>query len=410
VDRPAELSERTLSMKIVLGVTGSIAAYRSPDLLKALVKAGHEVSAVLTRAAAEFVTPKTLETFSARKVWGADPFGPDHLGTDHIELARWADLILVYGATADFLHRYAHGAAADFLNLQLLATRAPVIVAPAMNPDMWLHPAVQTNAALLQSRGVQFVGPIGGLVACGEVGIGHVASIEDIVQACVERVEPLLSLAGQRVLISAGPMRTSIDPVRSLQNKSSGLMGLETARAAARAGAQVTVLLGPVETQVARAFEGFETHRYEGPADYAVALDALFPKCDIFLSLAAVLDFEVQAVSKKIDRRALGSALPLAIKSVPDHVARVAASKRPEQRVIAFAAETGTESEILERAARKGREKGVDAIVANPVWPGLGPESADNQLWVLREGKAPHSLGPAPKSRLASPLLRALFG
>jgi phosphopantothenoylcysteine decarboxylase/phosphopantothenate--cysteine ligase len=397
-------------MKIVLGVTGSIAAYRAPDLLKALVKEGHEVSAVLTRAAAEFVTPKTMETFSGRKVWSADPFGADHLSTDHIELARWADLILVYGATADFLFRYAQGAANDFLNLQLLATRAPVLVAPAMNPDMWLHPAVQANASLLQARGVEFVGPIGGQVACGETGVGHIASIEEIAQACRERAQDEPFLAGKRVLISAGPMRTGIDPVRSIQNKSSGLMGLETARAAARAGAQVTVLLGPVEGLVARAFQDFEVRRYEGPADYAAGLDALFPQCNVFLSLAAVLDFEVQTTTKKIERRSLtGGELPLAIRPVPDHVARMAAAKKPGQRVIAFAAETGTEAEIIERATRKGREKKVDAIVANPVWPDLGPEATENRLWILREGQAPFALGPSAKSRLAAPMLRALL-
>src|SRR5579885_1097111 len=162
-------------MKIALGVTGSIAAYRSPDFVKELVALGHEVRVILTRSGAELVSARVLETVSGHAVVGSDPFGPGHSGTDHIEMARWADAFIIYAATADFLARYAHGQAGESLTLQLLATRAPVLIAPAMNPAMWEHPATQANVDLLRSRGARFAGPVAGKVACGETGVGHIA-------------------------------------------------------------------------------------------------------------------------------------------------------------------------------------------------------------------------------------------
>lgn len=414
-------------MKISVGVTGSIAAYRSPDFVKELMAQGHTIRVVLTQAAAELVSARVLETVSGHPVLSSDPFGPGHSSTDHIELARWADRFVIYAASADFIGRYANGLAGDFLTLQLLATRAPVWVAPAMNPAMWEHPAVQENVRRLRDRGVRFVGPIEGRVACGESGMGHIAEIPEIVAAVCAPVAagstsagggPLserdLPLSGKRVLISAGPMRTAIDPVRFVQNRSSGRMGVEVARAAAALGARVHALLGPVTDGIAAEMESVaeQVERYAGPGDYSEKLERAFASSDVFLSLAAVLDFELEPSSKKIERQELAELRELnrPIHSVPDLVARMAERKRPDQTVIAFAAESGTDAEVTARAQEKMRKKQVDALVANPVRPGLGPEAERNELWVFyADGRPSRHFAPAPKALLAAPLVRALL-
>jgi phosphopantothenoylcysteine decarboxylase / phosphopantothenate---cysteine ligase len=407
--------------KILVGITGSIAAYRSPDFVKELVARGHEVRVVLTAGGREFVSERALETFSGTPVLAQDPFHASHLGTDHIAVARWAELFVIYGATADFLARYSVGLADDFLCLQLIATLSPVLIAPAMNPAMWEHASVQENVRTLTSRGVRFVGPIHGRVACGESGLGHIAELREIVTETEASLNqsPLSSgapsaIAGKKMLISAGPMRSGLDSVRFIQNRSSGKMGLELARAACVLGARVSVLLGPVDPSMAREYAGIglqEVVRYTGPGEYEAGLARLLPQTDIFLSAAAVLDFEAIPVAGKIDRSALpGGELKIEYRSVPDFVARAAKSRvSPNPMVIAFAAEAGSDAEILARAASKLTRKGVDAIVANPVRAGLGPEAESNELWILRAGAEPIHLGPAPKTALAEPLLRALF-
>jgi phosphopantothenoylcysteine decarboxylase/phosphopantothenate--cysteine ligase len=405
-------------MKIALGVTGSIAAYRSPDLVKELVKRGHEVRVVLTRAAKELVSARVLSTFAGAPVLSEDVFAEDHSSTDHIEMARWADCFVVYGATADFMAKYAHGLAGDFLSLQLVATRSPVYLAPAMNPAMWEHASVQENFRILKSRGVHFVGPIHGVVACGEEGLGHIASLTEISDAIQGGATG--SLKGKRILISAGPMRTTIDSVRYVQNRSSGLMGLALAQAAKARGAEVKVLLGPVESGMAASFlelgGEFGLTRFTGPEEYARGLEALFPQSDIFLSLAAVLDFELEGSSGKIERETLSKQkeLKVPLKTVPDFVALMASKRKAHQKVVAFAAESGKDEEILKRAWQKMKKKNVDAIVANPVREGLGPEASDNELWVFSEAhsvdeKSAEHLGPAAKTALAGPLLDLLF-
>lgn len=402
---------RFAGRRVCVGVAGSIAAYRAVDFVKELVAEGAEVRVVLTRAAQEFVSVKPLETFTGHAVLSAGVFDAGHEGTDHIATARWADVFLVFGATADLLARLAHGRGDDFLLLQLLAFHGPVVLAPAMNPMMWQNAATQDNVKLLLARGFHFAGPVGGVVACGEEGVGHLSPHEEIRDVLVKASRRQGLLSGKRLLLSAGPMRTRVDAVRFLQNESSGRMGLEIARAARALGADVRVLLGPVDEARAADFASFATFRYESAADYERELDRLLPDCDLFVSAAAVLDFSVQAAPGKWERDKIsGSQLVLPIEVVPDFVARAAARKKPEQRVVAFAAEAGTDTEIVARAEAKRKKKGVEAIVANPVRAGLGPQATDNVLWVLREGRAPVKLGPAPKAELAEPLLRALFG
>lgn len=419
-----------MGLKICVGIPGSIAAYRGPDLVKELQARGHEVRVALTRAGREFVSPRVLETFSGQPVLAMDPFDPTHFGTDHIAVARWAEVFVIYGATADFIARYACGLADDFLCLQLIATRSPVLIAPAMNPAMWEHPSVQRNLSVLRAQGAKIVGPAHGKVACGETGLGHIADLGEIADEAERlgrnedesRARPLHGplpgplpglLQGRGVLISAGPMRSPLDPVRFIQNRSSGRMGLELARVALRLGARVRVLLGPVEPARVREFEalGIELSRYESPGDYEAGLSRLLPEADAFLSVAAVLDFEARPAAAKIERAALtGGTLEVSYRPVPDFVGRAGAQRgRPGQKVIAFAAETGTDEEIVQRATAKMLRKKVDALVANPVRPGLGPEAERNEVWILKPGEAPIHLGPAPKSGLAEPILRSVL-
>lgn len=216
----------------------------------------------------------------------------------------------------------------------------------------------------------------------------------------------------KHVLVSCGPMRTEVDPVRFLQNRSSGKMGLELCRALANQGALVTVILGPVDAGIAESFRDFQVHRYTTASQYLSLVENLFPGCNIFFSLAAVLDFEVVPRIDKLSREEITKVgrLELELTPVPDIVARMAAQKRSDQQVIAFAAESGVDSTILESAERKRQRKNVDAIVANPVRPGLGPDADDNELWILRSGKPAVHLGPGPKSQLAEPMLAAIFG
>jgi len=404
-------------MKICLGIAGSIAAYRSADVLKKLVAAGHEVQCVLTASGREFVTPKVLETFSSLPVLSHDSFDSSHMANDHIATARWADLFLIYGATADFLAKIAMGLADDFLSLQLLAFDGPVLLAPAMNPAMWSNAATRANVATLRARGYHFSGPIFGKVSCGEDGIGHVASDDDILLTVQklnrEGTQSLPGLAGKKVLISSGPMRTALDPMRFIQNRSSGKMGLSLARACKKLGAsQISILLGPVAEDIRRQYEEFSVKTYESPKDYEDSLDSLFPLSDIFFSAAAVLDFQSIPRAKKIERVVLSqsNSLEMEIRSVPDIVAKFGARKKSGQKVIAFAAESGTEAEIIERAHAKMLKKSADAMIANPLWPGLGPESDQNQIWLLRPNRSPLKFGPAPKDQLSDPILQALFG
>jgi phosphopantothenoylcysteine decarboxylase/phosphopantothenate--cysteine ligase len=401
-------------MKIALGISGSIASYRSADFIKQLVTEGHDVRCVLTHGGQEFVSVKALETFSGNPVYLPNMFGDGHFATDHIATARWADCFIVYGATANFLARLTGGLADDFLNLQLLAFTGPVILAPAMNPSMWENAAVVQNVSTLKVRGYHFVEPVAGVVACGEAGVGHIASDDEII-GCMNALlapKPLQGLIGKKILISVGPMRTAIDPVRYIQNRSSGKMGLALAEACRAGGAaKVEVLLGPVAGDINLAFQKFSVQPYVGPSDYQSGLEKLFTGCDVFFSAAAVLDFETIAAEKKIERATFATSgkLESAIRPVPDMVAAMAAHKTAHQKVIAFAAETGSENEIIVRATAKMQSKNVDAMIANPVEAGAGPDSNTNIIWILRPNQAPVKFDRLPKTTLGTKITETLF-
>jgi phosphopantothenoylcysteine decarboxylase / phosphopantothenate---cysteine ligase len=381
---------------ILLGVTGGIAAYKSPDLVRRLRERGAEVQVVMTAAAREFVTATTFQAVSGRTVRSELWDAAAEAAMGHIELARWADVVLIAPATADFLARLAAGRADDLLATLCLATEAPIAVAPAMNHLMWANAATRANVARLAARGVLIFGPAAGDQACGETGEGRM--LEPLELAA--QLEALLAasgeLAGRRVLITAGPTRERLDPVRFVSNRSSGKMGFAVAQAARAAGAEVVLVAGPVALPSP---PGVRRIDVESAADMLAAVLAELEGTDIFISTAAVADYRpVRTAQQKIKKTS--DALELALERTPDILATVAArSERP--LVVGFAAET----ESVEQNARaKLMKKNLDMIAANEVGDHKAFDSEDNQLIVLSRG-ARYELGRAGKQALARGLV-----
>ena len=382
---------------ILLGVTGGIAAYKSPDLVRRLRERGAEVQVVMTAAAREFVTPTTFQAVSGRSVrsdlWDAAA----EAAMGHIELARWAEAVLIAPASADFLARLAVGLGDDLLTTLCLATAAPIAVAPAMNHLMWANPATCANIATLAGRGVQIYGPAEGDQACGETGPGRMLEPLEL----LARLESLLApadgaLAGRRVLVTAGPTRERIDPVRFISNRSSGKMGFAVAQAAREAGASVVLVSGPVSLPTPAGVVRLDV---ESAADMLAAVLRELPGTDVFISTAAVADYRpAHAAGQKIKKTT--DTLELAMERTADVLATVAArSDRPF--VVGFAAET----EAVEQNARtKLMKKNLDMIAANEVGHDKAFDSEDNQLIVLSRG-ARHELARASKLSLARGLI-----
>jgi len=383
--------------RILLGISGGIAAYKSAELVRQLRSAGARVRVVMTSAAKEFIAPRTFQALTGEPVWS--DWSDDRSGMDHIELARWADSILIAPASADTLARLAHGRADDLLAAVCLASNAPLAVAPAMNQAMWRHPATQQNVAVLRERKVSIWGPAAGEQACGDVGPGRMLEPEALVLALSDAFSTG-SLAGLRVVITAGPTREAIDPVRFLSNRSSGKMGYAVAQAAREAGARVDLISGPVALD---APAGVQCMMVESAAEMMqVVLERIHAGCDLFISAAAVADYRpANPCGQKIKKQAQEWALSL--EPVADILATVA---RLEQRpfCVGFAAET----ENLEQYAQKKRmQKGVDVIAANRVGPGLGFETDDNELLLVWEGGS-RLLPQDSKTRLARLLIEQL--
>jgi phosphopantothenoylcysteine decarboxylase/phosphopantothenate--cysteine ligase len=382
--------------RILLGVTGGIAAYKSPELVRRLREHGAEVQVVMTAAAQEFVTPLTFQAVSGRAVrtnlW--DSAAEAAMG--HIELARWAELVLVAPATAGFLARLASGQADDLLTTLCLATEAPLAVAPAMNRVMWAHPATRANISLLASRGVTVIGPAEGDQACGEVGAGRMHEPLEIVSRAMALLRPGGPLLGRRVLITAGPTRECIDPVRFVSNRSSGKMGFAVAHAAHEAGAEVVLVSGPVALPTPPGVRRIEV---ESAADMLAAVLDEVDRTDIFISTAAVADYRpTHTHAQKIKKTS--EHIELSMERTVDIVGSVAArSQRPF--VVGFAAET----ESVEQNARgKLLKKNLDMIAANEVGTDKAFDCDDNHLVVLwRTGR--RELGRASKATLAERLV-----
>ncbi|MGB8327549.1 MAG: bifunctional phosphopantothenoylcysteine decarboxylase/phosphopantothenate--cysteine ligase CoaBC, partial [Steroidobacteraceae bacterium] len=361
--------------KILLGVTGGIAAYKSPDLVRRLRERGAEVQVVMTAAAREFVTPMTFQAVAGREVrtdlW--DPAAESAMG--HIELARWADLVLIAPASADFLARLATGQADDLLTTLCLATAAPLAVAPAMNQLMWSNPATQANVATLRARGVRIFGPGEGDQACGETGVGRMLEPLEIAQLAAAALTQDGALRGLRVVVTAGPTREHIDPVRFISNRSSGKMGFAMAQAAAEAGAEVVLISGPVALATP---PGVRRVDCQSAADMLEAVTREVDGAQVFIGTAAVADYRpATPASQKIKKRA--AALDLDLERTRDILAAVAARPR-RPFVVGFAAET----ESVERNARiKLEEKNLDMVAANEVGEDKAFDRDDNALIVL---------------------------
>ena len=387
--------------RVLLGVSGGIAAYKSAELVRLLRERGAEARVIMTRAAAEFVAPLTLQALSGRPVvteW-ADCRAADGMG--HIEAARWADCVLIAPASAGFMARLAHGLADDPLAAACLALAAdaPLLLAPAMNRAMWQNPATQANRHLLQERGVQLLGPASGAQACGETGPGRMLEPAQLVEG-VAAVFCRPLLAGASVLVTAGPTREPLDPVRYLSNHSSGRMGYAVARAALESGAAVTLVSGPVALRPPPVrCVAVETARQMQEAvmrDVAAA--------DIFIAAAAVADYTCpEPAARKIKKTRAGLALEL--EKTPDILRQVAAERRGDAGppfTVGFAAETES---VIVAARRKLREKKVDLIAANRVGEGRGFGDVESSLELIWEDGA-ETLPTAPKERLARQLLQ----
>jgi phosphopantothenoylcysteine decarboxylase / phosphopantothenate---cysteine ligase len=382
--------------RILLGVTGGIAAYKSPDLVRRLRERGADVQVVMTAGAREFVTPTTFQAVSGRTVRSELWDAAAEAAMGHIELARWADAVLIAPASADFLARLATGQANDLLSTLCLATAAPIAVAPAMNHLMWANAATRANVATLAERGVRVFGPAEGDQACGETGPGRMLEpleLADLVAALLPVHGPL---SGKRVLITAGPTRERIDPVRFISNRSSGKMGFAVAQAAREAGASVVLVAGPVSLGTP---PGVTRSNVESAAEMLTTVLRELPGTDIFISTAAVADYRpARAAGQKIKKTS--ETLEVSMERTVDVLATVAArADRPF--VVGFAAET----ESVEQNARtKLMKKNLDMIAANEVGHDKAFDSDDNALIVLSRS-ARHELGEAGKLTLARGLI-----
>ncbi len=382
--------------RVLLGVTGGIAAYKSAELVRELTARGCEVQVVMTRGAREFIGAATLQALSGRPVREALWDAAAEAAMSHIELARWGDCVLVAPATAQCLARLAHGLADDLLSTLCLATDAPVYLAPAMNRLMWSHPATRANCEVLASRGVTLLGPGTGAQACGETGPGRMLEPQALVAAMLDDAGAG-ALVGRSVLITAGPTREPIDPVRYLTNRSSGKMGFALAAAARRAGARVVLVTGPVALAQP---PGVERVDVETAAELHAAVHARVRDCDIFIGAAAVADYRPRDyVGEKIKKR--DATLTLTLDRSPDVLASVAAlESRPY--TVGFAAET---CEVEQHARDKLVRKQLDMIVANQVGPGRAFDTEDNELLVLWPGDGRQTFARASKRELAEALI-----
>ena len=368
-------------MKVALGVTGGIAAYKAAEIVRLLQDRGIRVQVIMTRAAQEFIRPLTLAALSGEKViTGMFASGEEHApnidsAIEHIAVAQSIDALVVAPATADVIAHFAQGIASDFLTTLYLATTAPVVVAPAMNVNMWNHAATQANLETLRQRGVKIVEPGSGYLACGMVGAGRLAENELIVAAVMQALGSAQDLAGETVLITAGPTREKIDPVRYLTNRSSGRMGYALAEAALRRGARVLLVSGPVSITAPGAAE---VTRVESTEEMRDAVMNLLPQSSIVIKTAAVADYRAKsAVDQKLKRK---GPMTLELEATPDILAEVAA-KKSSQLVVGFAAET---ENVLENARRKLVRKNLDAIVVNDVSrEGIGFDSERNEVTIL---------------------------
>ena len=364
--------------RILLGVTGSIASYKSPELIRRLQDQGAIVTVVMTEAAKQFVTPLTLRTVSRQPVYSSLFEERDEIL--HLTLVHDADLVLIAPATANFIGKAASGLADDLLSTLFLAVRGPILIAPAMDSVMWEHAVTRMQLQRLRDAGVEVVGPDEGPLASGLVGMGRLADLAAVIAAVNDCLADSASMIDEVVLVTAGPTREALDPVRYLSNRSSGKMGYAIARAAQRRGARVMLVSGP--TALAPPF-GVDYQTVETTEEMAHAVEKRFPESSLLIMAAAVADYRPQHVARKKLPRQTGT-LQMTLESTPD-ILRQLHPDRPRQLVVGFAAET---DDLLDRAMRKREAKQLDLIAANRVGPSLGFDVDENELTLIdRNGR-----------------------
>ena len=382
---------------VLLCVTGCIAAYKSCEILRLMQKAGYRVKVLMTEHATQFVGPTTFRALTHEKVAIGlfdDPEDPIH----HISLAQEADVVLVAPATANCIAKMAHGIADDLMSTTLLATKAPILIAPAMNSGMWSAAATQKNVEVLKSRGVHFVQPDSGYLACGDVGSGRLPTPEAIADATCSLLQGSTDLVGEHVLITAGPTHEPIDPVRYIANRSSGKMGLEFARAARDRGANVTLIAGPIELPIPA---GIETIHVQTASQMYNAAVKAFGRSTIAILAAAVADYTPSAPSDHKLKKAVDPIDSIPLIQTQDILAELSSNKE-DRIVIGFAAET---NDVVEYAQAKLERKGCDAIVANDVSRSdAGFGSSNNRAWWVTSSSV-DDLGLLEKRALADEIL-----
>ncbi len=389
---------------VVLGVTGGIAAYKACEVVSRLRKMGADVYVIMTKSATEFVQPLTFETLSNHPVV-TDTFArPATWEVEHIALAKRADVFAIAPATANILAKMAHGIADDMLSTTVLATKAPILVAPAMNTGMWTAEITQENCAVLRKRGVHFVGPDAGFLACGDVGSGRMSEPAEIVDAIAELLCPVQDMAGLKVLVTAGATRERLDPVRYMTNDSSGKMGFAVAEAAQRRGAQVTVVAGSVTAPIPA---NCETVRVESTQDLYDTVTALSPQMDVVIQAAAPADYRFTTTYEEKHKKAHdGQPFVVELVENPDVAAAVGAAKKPGQTLVGFAAET---ENLHANAQKKLAKKNLDLIVANDVsQPGAG-FNVDTNIATLITAKGMIECPLRTKKELAEDILNQVM-
>jgi len=384
---------RLTGKRVLLGITGGIAAYKAAELTRLLVKAGADVRVVMTEAGTRFITPMTLQALSGQEVWTNlwDARVPDHMG--HIELSRDRDLIVVAPASADFMAKVVQGIADDLLAALCLARRCPLMLAPAMNVEMWENAAMQRNVDTLRADGVMLAGPAAGDQACGETGYGRMLEPAELLLEIQRCLGPKV-LAGKRVLVTAGPTEEPIDPVRVLTNRSSGKMGYAVARAAQEAGAEVTLVSGPVALAAPAGVKRIDVRSAQ---EMFEAVKKLAKASDVFVSVAAVADYRVKNPARQKIKKG-GGGLVLELEENPDILAWVATLSKPPF-CVGFAAES---EKLAQHARDKRLRKAIPLIAANLAQEALGKD--DNAI-TLYDDRGEHPLGRGPKLELARKLL-----
>jgi phosphopantothenoylcysteine decarboxylase / phosphopantothenate---cysteine ligase len=391
-------------VRIVLGVGGGIAAYKAAELVRALDRRGHEVQVVLTDAAQQFITPLTFAALSRKRVI-TDLFAPDTSGeatlssaVEHIGVAQENELLVIAPATADLLAKFAHGLANDFITTLYLAFTGPVVLAPAMNTNMWNHPATQANTALLRQRGHVFVDPDEGWLACGTTGAGRLADIETIASTVEQVAHPKQDLEGETVLVTAGPTQEPLDPVRYITNRSSGKMGYAIAEAAAHRGAEVILISGPVHIP---APPGVRVIPVKTATEMRDVVMAHLATASVIVKTAAVADYHLRHIPEQKMKKT-AARLSLELDPTPDILAEVG-RKKEDRLLIGFAAET---EHVIEEARRKLTTKNCDMVVGNLVGQEIsGFESDLNEVYLVTRSGEPLHTGPAPKREIAERIL-----